>query len=188
MVDILLNQKEIAEKTNVLEGLGLNSKQYLVVTVHRAGNTDNRQNLKNIVDALCQIDQTMVFPIHPRTEGALERYGFYGGLKKNNKIKIIKPLGYLDFLKLMNHARKILTDSGGTQKEAYVLKVPCITLLETTGWDETVDDGWNILVGADKDKIVKMAREFEPKGEQKEDFGKGRACKNVKNVIDSLLK
>ncbi len=188
MVDILLRQKKIAEKSNVLEALGLKSKQYLVVTVHRAGNTDNRENLKSIVDALCQIDQTMVFPIHPRTEGALKRYGFYRRLKETNKIKIIKPLSYLDFLKLMNHAQKILTDSGGIQKEAYVLKVPCITLLETTGWDEIVEDGWNVLVGANKAKIVKMTQEFEPRGKQREDFGKGEACKNIKNVIDSVLK
>ena len=188
MVDILLNRKEIAEKSNVLEALGLNSKQYLVVTVHRAGNTDNRENLESIVDALCKIDQTVVFPIHPRTVGALKRYRLYGRLKEKNKIKIVKPLTYLDFLKLMNHAQKIITDSGGIQQEAYVLKVPCITLLETTGWDETVDDGWNVLVGTDKDKIVNMARDFKPRSEQREDFGKGEACRNIKNAIDSVLK
>lgn len=188
MVDILLRQKEIAEKSNVLQALGLKSKQYLVVTVHRAGNTDNRENLQSIVDALCQIDQTIVFPIHPRTESALKRYRFYSRLKENNKIKIVKPLAYRDFLKLMNHAQEIITDSGGIQKEAYVLKVPCITLLETTGWDETVEDGWNVLVGANKDKIVNMARDFKPRGEQREDFGKGEACRNIKKVIDSVLK
>jgi UDP-N-acetylglucosamine 2-epimerase len=187
MVDILLRQKEIAEKSNVLQALGLKSKQYLVITVHRAGNTDNRENLQSIVNALCQIDQTMVFPLHPRTGGVLKRYGFYDKLKGNRRIKIVKPLAYFDFLKLMNHAQKILTDSGGIQKEAYVLKVPCITLLETTGWDETIEDGWNVLVGVNTDKIVNMARDFEPRGEQREDFGGGEACKNIRNAIDSAL-
>jgi len=188
MVDILLRQKEVAEKSNVLQTLGLKSKQYIVVTVHRAGNTDNRESLRSIVDALCQIDQTMVFPIHPRTDGVLKRYGLYSRLEENNKIRVTKPLAYLDFLKLMNHAQKILTDSGGIQKEAYVLKVPCITLLETTGWDETIEDGWNVLVGVNTEKIVNRARDFEPRGEQREGFGKGEACKNIKNAIDSVLK
>ena len=188
MIDILLRDKEIAEKSGVLQALGLKSKQYLVVTIHRAGNTDNKENLKNIVDALCQIDQTIVFPVHPRTEGSLKRYGFYDKLKENSQIKLIEPLGYIEFLKLMNHAQKIVTDSGGVQKEAYILKVPCVTLLESTGWVETVEDGWNVLVGADRVKIVSVVREFEPKGEQREVLGEGSASKNIKNIIDGVLK
>ena len=188
MIDILLRDKEIAEKSNVLEALGLKSRQYLVVTIHRAGNTDNKANLESIVDALCRIDQTIIFPVHPRTEGALKKHGLYHKLEGSSQVRLIEPLGYIEFLKLMNHARKILTDSGGVQKEAYVLKVPCITLLESTGWVETVDDGWNVLVGTDTEKIVSMAREFEPKGEQKEVLGKGNASKNIKNIIDSVLK
>ncbi len=183
MVDILLKNKQVAEKSNVLEAIGLKSKQYLVVTVHRAGNTDNRENLQGIVEALCQIDQTAVFPIHPRTDGVLYKYGLYDRLKENSKIKIIKPLAYLDFLKLMNHAQKILTDSGGIEKEAYVLKVPCITLLETTAWEETVEDGWNVLVGTNTERIMDMAKNFEPRGKQREGFGKGRACQNIVSAL-----
>ena len=188
MIDILLRDKEIAEKSSVLQALGLKSKQYVVVTIHRASNTDNKENLKNIIEALCEMNQTIVFPIHPRTEGFLKRYGFYDKLKENSKIKLIEPLGYIEFLKLMNHAQKIVTDSGGVQKEAYILKVPCITLLESTGWVETVADGWNVLVGADRVKIVSTVREFEPKGEQREVLGKGNASKNIKNIIDCVLK
>ncbi|GAH18779.1 unnamed protein product, partial [marine sediment metagenome] len=114
MVDILLRIKEIAEKSSVLQALGLKSRQYLVATIHRASNTDNKENLKNIVDALCQIDQTIVFPVHPRTEGSLKRYGLYDKLKGNSNIKLIKPVGYIEFVKLMNHAQKIVTDSGGS--------------------------------------------------------------------------
>jgi len=172
----------------VLQALDLKSKQYLVATIHRASNTDSEENLKNIVDALCQIGQTIIFPVHPRTEGSLKSYGFYDKLKENRQIKLIEPLGYIEFLKLMNHARKILTDSGGVQTDAYILRVPCVTLRETTERVETVEDGWNVLVGADRAKIVSMAREFEPEGEQKEVLGKGNASKNIKDVIDSVLK
>ena len=188
MVDLLLKQLIIAEKSSVLQDLGLSSKQYLLVTVHRSSNTDNRQNLKNIVDALIQMDKTIVFAVHPRTEKALKTYGLYDKLIKNSKIKVIKPLGYLDFLKLMNHAKKVITDSGGMEKEAYVLKVPCVTLLQATAWDVTIEDGWNVLVGSDTEKIINMARNFKPMSGQSEDFGNGEACKNVKNIIASLFK
>jgi UDP-N-acetylglucosamine 2-epimerase len=188
MVDILLRHKEIAEKSDVLQSLGLKSKKYLVVTIHRASNTDNEGSLRSIVDALCQIDQTIVFPVHPRTVGFLKRYGLYDKLKENSQIKLIEPIGYLEFLKLMNHAQKIVTDSGGIQKEAYILKVPCITLLESTGWVETVEDGWNVLVGTDKAKIASVVQKFEPKGKQREMLGKGNASRNIRNVIDGVLK
>lgn len=188
MVDVLLRLVEVAENSSVLDDLGVGSKHYLLVTVHRAPNTDIRENLEKIVDALCQIDETIVFPMHPRTERACKEYGLYQKLRDNRTIKVIKPLGYLDMLKLMSNARKIITDSGGVQKEAYVLKVPCITLLEGTAWVETVEDGWNILVGVNTGKIVQMARDFEPRGEQTEDFGRGEACKNVKKAIDLVFR
>ena len=188
MVDILLRLKAVAEKSSILQCLNLTSKQYLLVTVHRSDNTDESENLKNIVDALCQIDQTIVFTAHPRTVDALRRDRLYNKISEHKKIKIIKPVGYLESIKLMSDARKVITDSGGMQKEAYVLKVPCVTMCEVSVWPETVEDGWNVLVGTDTQKIVDMARNFEPTGEQKEDFGKGEACKNIKKIIDSMWK
>jgi UDP-N-acetylglucosamine 2-epimerase (non-hydrolysing) len=187
MIDLLLRWKEVAEESKVLQVLDLTSKQFIVATIHRASNTDNKENLNNIVDALCRIDLKIVLPLHPRTEFALKSYGLYKRLEKNSRIHLIKPLGYLDFLKLMNNAQKILTDSGGIQRDAYISKVPCITLLETTGWNQTVKDGWNVLVGANTERIVKMARDFGPGGEQEEDFGNGQACINIRNVIASAL-
>lgn len=183
MVDILLKNIQIAEKSDILEAVDLKSKQYIVVTIHREGNTNTKKKLQNIVDALCEIDQTTVFPMHPRTIKALHEFGLYDRLKENNRIKILTPLSYLDFHKLMNHAKIIITDSGGVQKEAYVLKVPCITLLETTPWEETIEDGWNVLVGTDTEKILDMVKNFKPRGKQTEDFGKGRACKNIINAL-----
>lgn len=186
MVDALLYNKEIAEKkSNIIEKLRLKSKQYLVATIHRASNTDNEKNLKNIMDAFCEIDEQIVFPAHPRTVKYLKKYGFYEKLYKH--VKLIKPLGYIDFLKLMNHAKKIMTDSGGVQKEAYILRVPCITLRDTTEWVETVEDGRNILVGSDRGKIVKAVKGFEAKGMQRNIFGDGRASEKICEIFENCL-
>jgi len=181
MVDSLWYNKEIAEpKSMIVDDLDLKSKKYLVATIHRASNTDSKENLKNIVDAFCEVEETIVFPIHPRTEKFLKEYGLYSKLDHHPLVKLIKPLGYIDFLKLMSHAKKIVTDSEGIQKEAYILKVPCITLREDTEWIETVRDGWNVLVGADKEKIIKMVKEFEPSSEMhSEKFGSGDASREI---------
>jgi UDP-N-acetylglucosamine 2-epimerase len=188
MVDILLQQKKYSEKSTILENIGTKSKHYIVVTIHRSDNTDNPEKLINIVEALCQITDTIIFPIHPRTEKALKQLRLEDKLRGNKNVNVIKPVGYLDMIKLMNHAKCIITDSGGIQKEAYILKVPCITLLNKTPWDETREDGWNVTVGTSVEQIVKMAREFEPTGPQSEDFGGGNACHNIENIINSILK
>ena len=99
---------------------------------------------------------------------------------------IIKPVGYLDFIWLEKNAKKILTDSGGIQKEAYMLKVPCITLRENTEWIETVKDGWNTLVGTNKEKIIDSIKNFNPSGEQKNYFGNGTGSKQIKKVLEQL--
>jgi len=182
MVDILNNYIGIAEKkSNILDDLDLRSKEYYLVTVHRAENTDDFNKLKNIVDALCEIED-VVFPCHPRTEKRLKEFGLWKKLKKG--VKIIKPVGYLEMIFLEKNAKKILTDSGGIQKEAYILKVPCITLRDTTEWIETVEDGWNILVGADKEKIIKTVDIFKPSSEtHKENFGSGDASRRIVEVL-----
>jgi len=180
MVDALLDNRKIAERSQILDTLNLENKQYLVATVHRASNTDDRHNLEGIVDAFCELGEKIVFPLHPRTEKSLKKYGLYDRLI--GKVKLTEPLGYLNFLQLLSRARRVLTDSGGIQKEAYILGVPCITLRDNTEWVETVEDGWNMLVGVDKARIVRMAKEFEPDGEQRNIFGQG-ACKRISEAI-----
>lgn len=138
----------------ILEDLGIDRKRYLVVTIHRAGNTDSREKLQEILEALFEISETIIFPIHPRTRKRLIEFGLYDELIKHKNIKVIQPVGYLEFMRLMKNARTIITDSDGIQKEAYILKVPCITLRENTEWVETVQDGRNVLVGADKERIA----------------------------------
>ena len=186
IVDSLLHNREIAEnKSTILNDLSIKSKEYLVATIHRASNTDNEKNLKNIVDAFSELNETIIFPLHPRTEKFLKKYGFYERLKSS--VILTQPLGFLEFIKLMDHARMILTDSGGVQKEAYILKVPCITLRENTEWIETVDDGWNVLVGTDKEKIVNLVDEFTPSIKTYQNrFGNGDACKRVCDILNQF--
>jgi len=186
MVDALNYNREIAMHSEILESLQLTGKQYLVITLHRASNTDNRQNLENITNALVELGEmgeTIVFPVHPRTAKALKEYGLYGRL--NDNIKLIEPLGYLDFLKLLSHAKKVLTDSGGIQKEAYILNIPCITLRDTTEWIETVEDGWNVLVGTDTAKIIELSRNFTPSSTHSGMFGEG-ACEKIAELLGNI--
>jgi UDP-N-acetylglucosamine 2-epimerase len=184
MVDALHNYKERAEQSNILNDLKLTSKQYIVVTVHRANNTDISENMENIANALnklAEFEETIVFPVHPRSLKILKANDLLNKLKE--KVKISEPLGYLEFLKLLNHAKKVITDSGGIQKEAYILKVPCITLMDTTPWMETVNDGWNILAGNDTEKVIELARTFEPNRPNSNLFGLG-ACEKIAKIIN----
>lgn len=181
MVDALQENIKIAElKSKILDEVDLNPKEYCLATVHRAENTDDFNRLKNIKDAFCEIEN-LVFPCHPRTEKYLKQFDLWDKLTR--KVKVIKPVGYLDMLVLEKNAKKIFTDSGGIQKEAYIFKVPCITLRENTEWVETVEDGWNVLVGADNNAIVKMANEFEPEEEQRNVFGDGKASERIKECM-----
>lgn len=184
MLDSFLYFSEVAERNSkILNKLGLSKGGYLLATVHRARNTEFEENLKNIVDAFLNIEGTIVFPIHPRTEKYLKQYGLYDKLKKAPNIMLIDPVGYLDSIALTGNARKVLTDSGGLQKEAYFSKIPCITLDEATGWPETVEDGGNILVSSHRDKIIEAVRHFQPKGQQRDVFGDGKAIEKITEVI-----
>jgi len=163
------------------------SEDFLLVTIHRAENTDDPRRLKNILEALTACNEKIIFPIHPRTKNRIEKYGFEWLYKANN-IKIIKPLGYVDFLKLMAKSKKVITDSGGVQKEAYFMAKPCITLREVTEWIETVNSGWNILVGVDKERIINAIRTFDPKGKPDLNlFGGGKATEKIVNIIKNKI-
>lgn len=148
------------ERDDILKRLLLNEKQYLLATVHRAGNTDDPGRLRNIVDALAALDETIVFPVHPRTRKALEKLegAAMQQIVENPRIRLINPVGYLDMARLESAARMILTDSGGIQKEAYWLGVPCVTLRDESEWVETIQTGWNCLAGADKERILQAVR------------------------------
>lgn len=183
MADELDLAKNMAEQSGVLDDLALSHQQYMLVTVHRDFNTDNRRNLESIVVALntlARSGETVVFAVHPRTEKMLRAYQLYDKLKET--CMLIPPQGYLEFLKLMTHARKILTDSGGIQKEAYMLRVPCISFNVKTPWVETVDDGWNTLVGNDVRRIIQAAQSNELSKKYSNVFGTG-ACGKIARII-----
>jgi UDP-GlcNAc3NAcA epimerase len=190
MYDAILEHQKVAqEKSTILERLKLKSGEYLLATVHRPGNTDIKANLDNILTAFIKSEQRIVFPMHPRTQRLLMEHGLKDKVARAGKLTIINPVGYLDMLMLEKHARKILTDSGGIQKEAYFLKVPCITLRSETEWTETVEQGWNILTDAVPDKILDAIAHFVPRKEPANFFGDGRAAiKIVRYLVEWLEK
>ena len=156
MADVSLAFRDIAEeRSQILDRLGLEPASYLVVTAHRAGNVDRPERLEALVALLEALPAPVVLPLHPRTR---ERLTAAGLMDRLDGIKVVPPLGYLDFMKLARHARAVLTDSGGVQKEAYLLGVPCVTLRDTTEWVETVEAGWNTLVDLDPAAALEALR------------------------------
>jgi UDP-GlcNAc3NAcA epimerase len=182
MADVSLAFREIAaEHSTILAELDLEPGAYLVVTAHRAGNVDDPDRLERLVALLEALPQPVVFPVHPRTRGRLEAAGL---LDRLDGVTLVPPLGYLDFLELARHARAILTDSGGVQKEAYLLGVPCVTLRDTTEWVETVDAGWNVLVDLDREAAL-AALDRTPPPERPELYGGGRAAERVRDAVSA---
>lgn len=182
MVDALRNNTSISEcKSRIIELLGLTRGNYFVATVHRPANTDDRLKLTAIVEAFGESGKDVVFPVHPRTKKYLHEYGLWDSLSEN--IKCIDPLGYIDMLHLMKHAKKILTDSGGIQKEAYILGIPCITMRENTEWIETLTGGWNVLVGADKKMILAAIMADGRTSADNTVFGKGDSAKRIVKIL-----
>jgi len=175
------NRAVAEERSRILEEVAVRPGEYLVITVHRPSNTDSPENMTAILGALAEAGRPVVFPVHPRTRKCLSEYGLLAGMPEN--VRVVEPLGYLDMLRLMAHAKKILTDSGGVQKEAYLLGVPCITLRENTEWVETVEAGWNVLVGAGRERIVDAVRHFSPGSRQKSVFGNGNASLLIKEIL-----
>jgi len=178
--------KVAQENSKIFDNLNLKRGEYLLATVHRARNTEIEANLHNLVDAFMSIDEKIVFPVHPRTEKYLKQYGLYRKLRDAPNMLLITPVGYLDSVMLTANAKKVLTDSGGLQKEAYFSRVPCITLDEATGWPETVEDGWNTLTGSDGKKIIWAVNHFQPEHKQREIFGDGKAADKIIKIISSF--
>ncbi|MFH0778735.1 MAG: UDP-N-acetylglucosamine 2-epimerase (non-hydrolyzing) [Candidatus Eisenbacteria bacterium] len=188
MVDALLGQAELARsRSRILQDLKLSPKEYIVVTIHRPANTDNPESLARVVEILMKVPSRVVFPVHPRTREALRRQGFLEKLAGAAHILLLSPVGYLDMLSLQTGARAVVTDSGGMQKEAYLLGVPCITLREETEWVETVEDGWNILVGTDVLSALSAIETLEPAKPRSDWFGRGDASEKITDVLVRFL-
>ena len=185
VVDSVYQNKMMAEKkVDVLKKLGLKSKEYFLVTAHRAENVDDRTRLQQIVMGLQQIgieySLPVIFPIHPRTKKMIKEFGF-----ELDGIRAIDPVGFLEFLLLEANAKLVLTDSGGVQEETCILGVPCVTLRDNTERPETLEVESNILVGAQSDGIIKGARSMlDRKNGWKNPYGDGQAARWIVNRIE----
>jgi UDP-GlcNAc3NAcA epimerase len=164
------------ERTEALAAAGVEPGSYLLATAHRAGNVDDPARLARLVEVLLAVPEPVVLPLHPRTRARLEAAGLMTRL--DGQVRLAPPLGYLDFTALLLHARAVLTDSGGVQKEAYLAGVPCVTLRAVTEWTETVDAGWNTLVDLDATAAV-AALERPLPAERPPLYGDGRAGERV---------
>ncbi len=184
MYDAVLRFAESARRQSTILGdLGLKPGGYLLATVHRPYNTDAPQNLRAILAAFAEIEEPIVFPVHPRTRARLGGLALDGQGPVENP-RFIEPLGYLDMLALQQGARLILTDSGGMQKEAYWLGVPCITLRPETEWVETVAAGWNVLVGADRARILDAVRSLTAPAQRPAVYGDGRSAQRIVALME----
>jgi UDP-N-acetylglucosamine 2-epimerase len=154
--------------------LELGPKEYALATVHRANNTDDPVRLKGILEALSSFPFPVVFPVHPRTRASIAQHGLQSILD-SGRILALEPLRYAETLRLARRARRVFTDSGGLQKEALYLGVPCTTLRDETEWVETVDSGWNVLTGADPERIRSSLDLAPPPGPEPRPYGDGRA-------------
>jgi UDP-N-acetylglucosamine 2-epimerase len=186
MADVSLAFAPIAEqRSDVLDRLSLTPGDYVAATAHRAGNVDDPDRLARLVELLAAVPGTVVLPLHPRTAARLEEAGLRGRLEQARNVLLTPPLGYLDFTKLAAHARAVLTDSGGVQKEAFLLGVPCVTLRDTTEWVETVDAGWNVLVDLERDAALAALERPLPSGDRPQLYGGGHAAERVCDVLDA---
>jgi UDP-GlcNAc3NAcA epimerase len=185
MVDVamLLAPRARAERAP-LERAGVEPGAYALATAHRAGNVDDPARLRRLVEVLTSVEGPVVLPLHPRTRARLDSAGLLDGLSGNG-VRVIDPLGYLEFTSLLLSARAVLTDSGGVQKEAYLAAVPCVTLRDTTEWTETVDAGWNTLVGLDPEK-ARAALARTPPRQRPQLYGDGRAGERVVEALSRM--
>ena len=188
MVDVALaTQPRARERIDLVAARGLVSGGYVLATAHRAGNVDDPGRLAMLVDLLLQVPLTVVFALHPRTRSRLVTAGLLDELERSERVVLTPPLGYIELTALLCHARAVLTDSGGLQKEAYLAGVPCITLRARTEWTETVDHGWNTLVDLDAGAAV-AALEREPPADRPPLYGDGRAGERVVSALTLLLR
>lgn len=191
VVDAVIRNLKIAEKTSKLGSKLDLEENFIILTMHRAENVDDRQRLKNICDALLELEENqIIFPVHPRTIRTLKEFGLYQALDEAEHIHLIKPVGYLDFLILLSNSRLVLTDSGGIQEESITLNIPCITLRYNTERPETVKTGGNILVGAEKELIINNVHKimvdvslYQKMSKAPNPYGDGKTSQKIINII-----
>jgi len=185
MYDSVLFNIHLAEKrSHILKQYNLKPKSYALATVHRAENTDEPENLKSILHALEKITSNglpVILPLHPRTRNKISDFNL-----SFDNLQLMDPVSYLDMLVLEKQAKVILTDSGGVQKEAYWFKVPCVTLRNETEWLETVESGWNVIVGSKSISIIKAVEQAQSGSIHQNAYGDGLASEEMVNIASSM--
>ncbi|MDQ3798168.1 MAG: UDP-N-acetylglucosamine 2-epimerase (non-hydrolyzing), partial [Acidobacteriota bacterium] len=191
MIDSLFYNLKKAETSRIREDLNLNDEDYAVLTLHRPSNVDEKEVFKGLLGALIKVGERLpvVFPVHPRTKARISEFGFAEKVEKSN-IKLIEPLGYLDFMRLYSGARLVLTDSGGLQEETTALGIPCLTLRENTERPVTIELGTNNLVGTNPEKIKQTAFAILENNQDSKDkkippLWDGRAAERICNELIS---
>ena len=183
MADVTLRFAPLArERSTALRDHGVAPGEYALVTAHRAGNVDVAERLERLVEILEALPLDAVLPLHPRTRARLDRAGMLDRVGAIAGLRVTPPLGYLDTLELARNARAVLTDSGGLQKEAYLLGTPCVTLRPSTEWVETVDGGWNVLVDLDREAALAALHRDLP-ADRPELYGGGRAGEAIVSAL-----
>jgi UDP-GlcNAc3NAcA epimerase len=169
--------KSANERSHILQTLHLNSTSFVLATIHRAENTDNKENLKQLIEALNQIHThtPVVLPLHPRTRKIIASNDLHPN------VIITEPLGYFDMIQLLQNCSLVITDSGGLQKEAFFFGKHCLTTREQTEWVELVEEGYNTIVGTDSTKITELAKQklHAPFPQKKNLYGNGKACDTI---------
>ena len=169
------------ERSRALADADVEPGAYLLLTLHRQANVE-AATLRRIVDGIGRLSEPVVFPAHPRTRAALEEQRI--GIPAH--VRVLPPVGYVDFAALASQARVVLTDSGGVQKEAYWYAVPCVTLRENTEWTETVETGWNVLVGSDPEALAVAVARAEPPAAHPPLYGYGRAAERIADLVSTI--
>ena len=183
MYDAVLRVSErLPDRPAVLDDFGV-TEPYVVATVHRPRNTDDPSRLAAIVEGLASVPYPVVFPAHPRTEDALREYGLWE--RATGGLVVTGPLGYLEFVGLLAGATRVLTDSGGVQKEAFYLGTPCVTVREETEWHETVEAGWNRLIAPDPEAIRSELAGFDPPSTKPSLYGDGTAAERIVEILEA---
>jgi UDP-N-acetylglucosamine 2-epimerase (non-hydrolysing) len=184
IVDAVKENLRLSEqRADTVKNLGLSPDGYFLVTLHRQENVDSKDRFKGILESLTRIHEMtgmpMVFPVHPRTEKMISSFGL-----DLRGFQLVKPLGFLEFLQLESHARLALTDSGGVQEETCILRVPCVTIRDSTERPETVEAGANIVAGLDPESIVRAAETMLARPRSwKNPFGDGKAADRIVEIV-----
>jgi len=188
MIDSLVYFMQKAENSDILHQLRLNGQPYVLITLHRPSNVDVRENFVNLLDAFAEIEKelSIVFPIHPRSRKMMHQFGLDKKASKMKNLKLLDPIGYLDFMQLMRRAKLVLTDSGGIQEETTYLGIPCLTMRENTERPVTIEIGTNILIGSDTEKVVTETKKIlrgDVKNGMIPELWDGRAAERIVNIL-----